>query len=194
MTFLVTFSRRAYITDRSKPTLMRSILTIVFITFSLVSTYSQKEEVEQDSTQKIIDETIWKPFKTSYEARDWLTFNALHTDDILRVHDGGIRIGEEYKKSNTESYQRPSDRKVTIDFAMERRMHASEVGYEVGFYRVRYTEPGKEDRMSYGRFHVVLRKIQGKWRIAQDWDSNSFNGNPIGADDFDKAQFLDLSD
>ena len=73
-------------------------------------------------------------------------------------------------------------------------MQKEDVAYETGFYRVLYREPGKEPRASYGRFHVVLRKIDGNWKIAQDWDSNSFNGRPINAGDFEKAVFLDLSD
>ena len=75
---------------------------------------------------------------------------------------------------------------------MERRTYKEDVGYEVGFYRVIYEEEGKEDRTSYGRFHVVLKKIDGHWKIAQDWDSNSFNGRPIGEEDFDEGKKLDL--
>ena len=69
---------------------------------------------------------------------------------------------------------------------------AFSIGYEVGFYRVIYQEEGKENRKSYGRFHVVLKKIDGQWKIAQDWDSNSFNGRPIGQQDFDEGKKLDL--
>ncbi len=172
---------------------MKSLFTAITILLFISFIYSQKDEMK-DTYETTINETIWKPFKKTYEARDWQGFSELHTDDVLRVHDGGIQQGAAYKNSIRESYEKYSDRKVTIDFAMERRMQKEDVAYETGFYRVLYREPGKEPRASYGRFHVVLRKMDGNWKIAQDWDSNSFNGRPINAGDFEKAAFLDLSD
>ena len=148
------------------------------------------QEIQQ--IEQVVNETIWKPFKKSYEERDWETFNALHTDDILRAHDRGIQIGQEYKDDIRKYYESPSNQSSIIDFVMERRTYRDDVGYEVGFYRVTYSEEGKEDRMSYGRFHVVLKKINDQWKIAQDWDSNSFNGRPIGSEDFDEGKILDL--
>ena len=139
-----------------------------------------------------VNASIWKPFKMSYEARDWQTFNSLHTDDVLRAHDGGIQLGQEYKDGNRAYFESANKGRVTIDFVMERRTYKADVGYEVGFYRVIYSEEGKEDRTSYGRFHVVLKKIDGQWKIVQDWDSNSFNGRPIGPEDFNEEKKLDL--
>ena len=160
----------------------------------LVQTAYAQSETAQLAYENEVNETIWKPFKQTYEARDWQGFNKLHTDDVLRVHDGGIRQGADYKNSIRESYEKYSDRKVTIDFAMERRMRNEDVAYETGFYRVLYREPDKEPKASFGRFHVVLKRIEGHWKIAQDWDSNSFNGRPITAGDFEKVAFLDLSE
>ena len=165
------------------------ILLAILFTFSTVSA---QQKSNNESIESLINESIWKPFKSSYEARDWETFNSLHTDDVLRVYDNVIKIGAEYKNSIQESYQREQPGTVTIDFVMERRTYRNDVGYEVGFYRVIYKESGKEDRHSYGRFHVVIRKVNGSWKIAQDWDSNSFNGKPITTSDFDSSKMLRL--
>lgn len=170
---------------------MKSFYRISFFLLLTFISYSQEDQ-ERDQVETIINETIWKPFKQTYEARDWEGFNELHTDDVLRVHDGGMQIGEAYKNSIKESYQKKSGYTVTIDFAMERRMNEGSVAYEVGFYRVIYKIPDQESRFSYGRFHVVLKKVADKWKIAQDWDSNSFNGRPIGEADFEAAEFLNL--
>ena len=171
---------------------MKRLIWIILLAFLYQYNHAQNN-TEHEKLETEINRTIWKPFKQTYEARDWEGFNALHTDDILRVHDGGIRVGAEYKNSIKESYQKYRNRNVTIDFAMERRQYTENVGYEVGFYRVIYEEADKPPRTSYGRFHVVLKKFSGKWKIAQDWDSNSFNGRPIGEADFEAAEFLDLN-
>lgn len=170
------------------------IISGILILICLVHFGYAQKEIDQQSIENEIDLNIWKPFKQTYESRDWEGFNELHADDVLRVHDGGMQIGESYKSSIKESYQNNVEYKVTIDFAMERRTYEGNTAYEVGFYRVVYNIPNKEPRFSYGRFHVVLKKINGQWKIAQDWDSNSFNGEPIAAEDFNKATFLSLED
>lgn len=166
-----------------------SSLLLLFLVIPL--SYSQ-EDPGQLKIEAEINETIWKPFKSSYEAWDWEMFNSLHTDDVLRVHDGGIQQGQEYKDANRAYFESANKGQITIDFVMERRTYAENVGYEVGFYRVIYKLPEKDDYTSYGRFHVVLKKIDGQWKIAQDRDSNSFNGRPIGRDDFDENKKLIL--
>ena len=170
---------------------MKKFFYIFLLTLGLNSIHAQGTDLK-DITEEKVNEQIWKPFKQSYEEKDWQTFNSLHTDDVLRAHDRGIQIGQEYKDDIRNYYERPSNHKTTIDFVMERRTYKGDVGYEVGFYRVIYAEEGKEDHMSYGRFHVVLKKIDGKWKIAQDWDSSSFNGRPIGEGDFDETKKLNL--
>ena len=170
---------------------MKRIYLVMLMVAVLQISFAQNTP-DQEAYEAQVNTMVWKPFKQTYEARDWKGFNELHTEDVLRVHDGGIQIGESYKNSIKESYQKKVGYKVTIDFAMERRMQEGNVAYEVGFYRVIYDIPNQEPRSSYGRFHVVLNKVSGQWKIAQDWDSNSFNGRPIDKADFEKAQFLDL--
>lgn len=172
---------------------MKSLFWILIITVFSHCTLAQNN-TEHEKLESEINRTIWKPFKQTYETRDWEGFNALHTDDVLRVHDEGIMVGAEYKNSIKESYQRYRNRNVTIDFAMERRQYTENVGYEVGFYRVIYEEADKLTRTSYGRFHVVLKKVSNKWKIAQDWDSSYVAGEPITSEDFESGEILNLSD
>lgn len=172
---------------------MRSTIISLLVLFILHSNHAQVS-ISKKPTEAIINETVWKPFKKAYEARDWEAFNALHTDNILRVHDGGIQQGLEYKNSIRKSYQKKEKRTKTIDFIIEKRTYTYNLGYEVGFYRVIYKREDKEPQYSYGRFHVVLKKIKDKWKIAQDWDSETYNGQPIGKDDFNVERILNLSD
>ena len=58
--------------------------------------------------------------------------------------------------------------------------------YDVGFYRVGVTATSGQTDYFYGQFHIVLNKIDGHWKIVQDWDTSSIGGRPITAKDFDR--------
>ena len=143
-------------------------------------------------TIKVINEQVWKPFKESFDTKDWQSFNDLHTDNVLRINRWGIRVGEEYKSSIKESYQRKDDRQRVIDFAFDERVYKHDIGYETGYYRVTYTMPDNSIKETYGRFHVRLEKENNRWKIAQDWDTDKVNGVAVGEEDFEKGQRLEL--
>ena len=166
----------------------KQIMIMLWVMSFSVKLYAQ-ENMDLNVIAKEVNESVWKPFKKSYEARDWQAFNALHTDDVLRVSKWGIKLGSEYKEGVEESYKKyaNSEIKTTIDFWLEHRIYKGEVGY----YRVVNKAPGKESER-YARFHVVLRKENGQWKIAQDWDTSNINGVKVTVEDFEKGTMLDL--
>ena len=168
--------------------------SILFLMFCLITslTFSQDAKIDKAQIENEVNEQVWKPFKAAFESRDWKHFNELHTDDILRVSKWGIQLGPDYKQSTKERYQRKSDVNRTIDFWLEHRIYSGEVGYEVGYYRITSEAPGKEARESFARFHIVLKKVEGKWKIAQDWDVNEINGIVVSEKDFAKGIPLEL--
>ena len=141
--------------------------------------------------QKVVNEQVWSIFKSSYESRDWQTFNNVHTDDVMRVSKWGIKLGETYKNSNMNSFQKSTDKR-TIDFSFENRVYKGDVGYEVGFYRIQYFKNGLPTETHYARFHVLLKRIEGNWKISQDWDTSSISDVPITVENFKKASFLEI--
>ncbi len=48
----------------------------------------------------------------------------------------------------------------------------------------------KEISSIYGQFHIVLKKIDGNWKITQDWDTDKINGKKLSEEDFDKQKPL----
>lgn len=169
----------------------RILLTIAILSYGSIalSQAPRNPEVENE-----VNEQLWKPFKKSWEQRDAKIFNDLHTDDVLRVSKwSGIRIGNEYKDRIIESYKKPDDRERSIDFWFEHRFYSGNTGYEIGYLKIVTKEESKEARYSYSRFHVVLKKVDGKWKIAQDWDTNNINGVEVTEADFAKNMALDLS-
>lgn len=142
----------------------------------------------RSKTEVEIDKEVWDNFKEAYRTNDAALYNSIHTDKVLRITPGGIRIGEEYRKSNEKSMGRPNRTPRTIDFVFQHRVHEETVGYEVGYYKVVYYKDDQPDRESYGRFHVLLKKVAGQWKIALDWDSDDINGHIVTAEDFERLK------
>lgn len=149
------------------------MLSLIILIHVCLTGYSQPSDIDRE-----IDEQVWKPFKTTYAAYDMGSYNELHTDDVLRITSSGIRRGESWKKGNIE-WQNQRDRsnqQRTIEFSFEHRLNLDDIAYHVGFYKV----VGKNQKgvwnTSFGRFHVMLKKIDGTWKIAKDWDTDMIGG------------------
>lgn len=161
------------------------LLFLLFLTLTAIQIAAQDDVAKW---QAEIDQEIWLPFTQAYKDYDGPAFNALHSDDVLRVSPWGIRQGAEYKQSNLEGYRKgkAAGKKRAIFFWLEHRQTTSDLSYEVGYYKVSTTsEEGTRDY--YARFHVLIRKIDGTWQIVQDWDTNSINGRKVTAEDFEKG-------
>lgn len=159
--------------------LLQSIL--VLIIFSIC----QIVQGQTDNLSKIeeINNQVWLPFKQAYESRNDSLFNSLHTDDMIRINENGIRLGEDYKAKNTEWKKMTDGYSTIIDFSFEHRFYHGDIGYEVGYYRIINSFKDQTQRASYGRFHVVLKKIGGVWKINQDWDTGQV-GNIMISEEF----------
>lgn len=146
----------------------------------------------QQAIEKEVNETLWKPFVESWSSFDAKVFNSLHTDDVLRASGSGLTRGKLYKERTAQSFARSLERKDQrmIHFWFEQRVYSEDTGYEVGYYKIVASRPGQEERTYYARFHVVLRKENGRWRIAQDWDTGSVNGNAVDQEDWEKGTAL----
>ena len=158
------------------------------LAFIIPTAKAQDINPRQSEIEKEVNEQVWKPFMTAYATNDSKTFNSLHTDDVLRVSPWGIKVGNAYKEAVTRNNSNPNREKRSIEFWLEHRIYKGDVGYEVGYYRIKPLS-GTGDT-HYGRFHIVLRKVDGVWKIAQDWDTNDINGHKVGPEDFDDSKAL----
>lgn len=133
-----------------------------------------------------INQQIWEPFMESYESFDAQKFMSVHTEDVIRVSRDGkkIYVGAEYGERMKTSFARTKESGTsrTIEFRFLQRLAQEDVGYEVGYYKIRNKRPGDQERIFYGKFHVTLKKVDGVWKIATDSDSSLNNG--ITEEDF----------
>lgn len=158
---------------------MKIFLHIYLISASFVS-FSQ-------STQDEIDRQIWIPFTKAWESNDAEAYNKIHSDDVWRINPGRLLVGEEYKSRN-RAQMKGQDRNSIIEFSFETRTNNGSSAYEVGYYRI--TNNSNDQPVYYvGRFHVALKKVDGKWLITQDWDTGEINGEKITPESLKKREF-----
>ncbi len=130
---------------------------------------------QSDSVQKQINADVWKPFIKAFEAYDTDAFMAVHSKEVSRVLQDGNRIQnyEEYEKDNRRGDNRgkENNRKRKIELRFIQRIAANGSAFEVGYFKGSTIAPNGESRDYYGKFHVLLRKESGTWKILMDADA-----------------------
>ena len=155
-------------------------LLIITLLISISITVSAQDR------QKEIDQQVWVKFTAAWEANDANTFNSIHTDDVWRINPGRLLIGDQYKNRNTDR-MKGQEKNSIIEFSFESRSINGDSAYEVGYYRI----TRKDDKQQFvGRFHVALRKVNGVWKIAKDWDTDEINGIKVTPESLNKRDFI----
>ena len=159
--------------------------SLLILLFSIMTMYAQ----DVQNIQKEIDQELWKPFKKAFDTVDEITLNALYADEVLRVTPNGIDTENKFKDANLKRFENYKKNKtdVRLDFWFDKRQTNASTSYEVGLYRMQLIKAEMTDTV-YGQFHIVLKKIHGKWKITQDWDTATINGKAISKSDFEKQQ------
>ena len=155
---------------------------LFIIVFFMTFAWSQ----ETQSVQSEIDQTLWKPFKAAFENGDGKALNSLYAEQVLRVTPDGIDTENQFKNANLRRFEnnKISGTTIRLDFWFDSRKTNAATSYEVGFYRMKLVSAAGEKTI-FGQFHIVLKKLDGRWQITQDWDTTTINGNSIGAKDFE---------
>ncbi|SKC78626.1 YybH family protein [Ohtaekwangia koreensis] len=164
---------------------MKKWIVFLFIVISFAG-YSQE-------IQKQINEQVWEPFITSFSNHDTQGFMSVHSQDLIRTpRDSKTLLSfDQYKKQNTEgdnkALQQKTKRSIELHF-LERIANENQA-YEVGVYKTTVINAQGESRSFYGKFHVVLRKENGIWKILVDSDSSE--GGTISEKDFNNGKPLE---
>jgi ketosteroid isomerase-like protein len=128
------------------------------------------------SFQQEINEQVWKPFIRAFNNDDNEAFRAVHSKEVIRVIQDDDRVlgyGEYFKKIPDSTKAKWSNWKKNIELRFTRRIASSDKAFEVGYYKTTSTNIATgEKRSGYGKFHVLLRKENGAWKILMDADAN----------------------
>jgi ketosteroid isomerase-like protein len=158
-------------------------MKISFLTVSVLflcsSLYSQ-------DFQKEINDQVWKPFIEGFTNGDTDMFMNVHSKDLIRSPRDSktIQTWEEYYKGTQQGNDRreSSGRKSQIELRFTERIATPAQAIDVGIYKTSSVGPDGKQRSFYGRFHVVMRKENGTWKILVDTDSSE--GGTISEKEF----------
>lgn len=150
----------------------KSLFSLVFALVS-VSAVCQNNERE-------INEQVWKPFTKAIMSKDITGFIELHSKDVMRVERDSRKIinYDQYKNDLQKSWtaQKNSNeiekRKYTFELRFLERISTGDQAFEVGYFKNETISATGEKRLSYGQFHVALRKENEVWKILVDSDTN----------------------
>ena len=148
---------------------MKYIFSILFICLYSIS-FAQTE-----SLQKQINEQVWKPFIKTFNNNDNEGFRKVHSRDLIRVMNDDNRVlgYEEYLAPVPDSIKAKwGNWNHHIELRFVQRIASNGKAFETGYYKTTAVNADTgEKRVSYGKFHVLLRKESGEWKIVMDQDA-----------------------
>jgi ketosteroid isomerase-like protein len=131
---------------------------------------------QPDSLQKEINEQVWKPFIHAFNNNDDQAFSAVHSKEVIRVIQDNNQVmgyNQYFKKIPDSIKAKWSAWKKNIELRFIQRIASNDKAFEVGFYKTTSTNTQTgEKRTGYGKFHVLLRKENGAWKILMDADAH----------------------
>lgn len=163
-----------------KPTLGTAILILLTL-----PVFSQNTQILKD-----INSQVWHNFTKSFETLDYNLFSDLHSDDLIRV--GGDNTSLKSKRSYIEEYKKrwkASTTNQTISFRFLERICNNEKASERGIYKLTRNTNSPDQKSYYGKFHVILKKEDNRWKILVDYDSSE--NNTINETSYNQAFSLD---
>lgn len=118
-----------------------------------------------------LNEQVWDPFRAAYAATDGEGYLALHDEGLIRA-GGPRRLVQSYRDVAAETLPffadaRASGTALSIEFRFLERLADGNLASERGVSRI-----GVGTDVFYGRFHTFCRKVDRRWRIAVDYDTN----------------------
>jgi ketosteroid isomerase-like protein len=144
-----------------------------------------------------INEQVWKPFIRSFSNFDTEAFMSLHSPDVVRLDvEGGNSSDFDTYRARQESgdiRSREQGWRRSIDLRFEYRAVRDSFAYETGYYRTSsWSAEDTVARHYYGKFNVILKKTEGRWKILLDadhggvaeaefWAAESLNDPPAPA-------------
>lgn len=156
-------------------------ILVIFLSLSMTAALAQSE-------QKEINEQVWKPFIKSFNENNTAGFMAVHSKNVVRSPRDSKNVWnwDEYNQQQAlgDKEDLQAKRKRILELRFTERIANKDVAIEVGVYKTSYGE----NQNYYGRFHVVLKKENGIWKILVDTDSTE--GGTIGEKEFVAAQPL----
>ncbi|MEU5691890.1 nuclear transport factor 2 family protein [Actinosynnema sp. NPDC020468] len=122
-----------------------------------------------------LNRDVWHAFRRAYGALDTEAFLDVHSPDLIRA--GGpakqVQSYNEYAMQTAQWFTDSAERGdgLAIEFRFTERIAAGEAASERGVFRITASR-GDARKVFHGRFHTFSRRVEGRWRIVVDYDSD----------------------
>ena len=175
--------------------LRRNVLVLLTALFLPLASLAQMPAPKSTSpeTLKELDRDIWLPFIKAYGEGNPDGYIALHSKSFIRPMGDRKQIDtyEEWNQTTRGMFKSAAERgtKASIQFRFLERFANAESASERGIYEFASINAKGEARKFHGKFHVISRKEDGKWKILVDYDSTE--GRTINEESFKAAHARD---
>jgi len=140
---------------------------------SMLTIYSANS---QSIFEKEINTQVWNSFIEAFNEGNDEAYSTLHSKDFIRVLRDNNRIygfDEAFKVQPDSIKQKWAEWKRNIELRFIERVVSADKAFEIGYYKITSSNTSTgEQRVSYGMFHVLLRKENGVWKILMDADGH----------------------
>lgn len=136
---------------------------------------------------------IWVKFCQAFDSSDYESFNSIHSTEVMRISSDANRImlSEDYMNANKEYFNNFKNNNIKCEISLRffERMNNDSFASERGIYKFIFNKGTEKEQIYYGKFHALLVKENGVWRILMDYDSNE--NNSITGEDYNNAYAMD---
>ena len=164
---------------------MKNLLFIGLFMSSSISLLSQQEQNLRNIN------LVWEKFCNAFADLDYKLIEEIHSKDLVRIAGGSrimdyLQYVESYKKRFEKLRAKNESYKISLRFF--ERISNENVASERGIYKLIVNNSKKESKSHYGKFHVIMKKEKGVWKISMDYDNNE--QGTINEEDFLNAYDL----
>lgn len=132
--------------------------------------FSNRSEAQDTAVFKEINKQVWEKFEKAFQTADPDLLTSLHTEDILRIpaESNVIVAGSEYFETQQKSFKWVKDNNYSmkLELRFTERITNGKFTSERGVYRYKVIDDNSEERLYFGKFHVLLRKEHDTWKIS----------------------------
>lgn len=166
--------------------MIKRFLLSVLILFVLNGLFAQSTILLKE-----INKDVYVPFAEAFAHRQADLFASFHSEGMIRIsgHSGSIKGYSEYMAQYQKNWADRDQKGELIEFRFEERWCNETQASDIGIYKLTKYLGTEKEASFYGRFHVVLVKEEGKWKIWMDYDNNP--DNLVGEKEFEKALHQD---
>lgn len=170
----------------------KAILKITFLLFPIIGFAQRTQDV---SILKEINEQVWAVFTDAYATNDAQKYIGLHSKELIRATGGRWKSVSDLTKYGENASadfagRKAAGEKADIQFRFLERIADEKSASERGIYQLAIlNSKGELQGKYYGKFHVFMRKEEGKWKILIDYDSDE--GRTINESSYISAFAMD---